>query len=300
MENYTAYCHSKFNGEAVGPLAQCLTEAGQPLEAQALIYTFKKKGESKVWRTLKIDDFDEGSEGRLWAGSQVWVGQGLPEKAKPADWWFDPLEIMFYVRIDRKPLDEFDVVHPGWCALTPCRVWQYRACLQLAQFESDLHPQSMLQVKDLFQDRHQNKKDSDYITDIYTEEALLYSRFWGRVTVSNFGSFAKSLVPEQALSLFSHHLYMLGGYPGREELCSLIDSHLLFERPFDSWPHHFKMLEEFTTLHAIAEWGTHSKGSFQCYIDDRRNGFTYSKELPNKMNYGIFNNEIFNLSPNSK
>ena len=301
IENYTAYCHSKFNGEAVGPLAQSLAESGQPLEAQALIYTFKKNGKSKIWRTLKTDDFNEDSEGRLWAGSQVWVGQTLPEKAKPADWWFDPFEIMFYVRIDRKPLDEFDNVYPGWCALTPCRVWQYRACIELAQFESDLHPQSMLQVKDLFKDRHQDKKDSDYITDIYAEEALLYSRFWGRGSdVVSFGPICRSLIPEQALSLFSHHLLLIGGYPGREELRGLIDSHLLFERPFDSWPHHFKMLEDFTTLHAIGEWEKHSKGAFQCYIRDDFGGLQYSRNLPRKMNYGVFHNEIFNLSPSAE
>ena len=298
--NYISYCQSKFHGKYLSALAQSLAEMGQPLEAQALIYTFKNKGKSKVWRTLKTDDFDEGSEGRLWAGSQVWVGQTLPKKAKPADWWFDPLEIMFYVRIDRKPLDEFDAVYPGWCALTPCRVWQYRTCIELAQFEPDLNSQSMLQVKDLFQDRHQDKKDSDYITDIYAEEALLYSRFWGRDNdVVSFGSICRSLIPEQALSLFSHHLLLIGGYPGREELSGLIDSHLLFERPFDSWPHHFKMLEDFTTLHAIGEWEKHPKGAFQCYIEDQFGGLQYSRNLPRKMNYGTFHNEIFNLSPNS-
>lgn len=208
----------------------------------------------------------------------------------------DPL----IVRIDREPLDEFDNVHPGWCALTPCRVWQYRACIELAQFEPDLHPQSMLQVKGLFKDRHQDKKDSDYITDVYAEEALLYSRFWGRDNdIGYFGPICRSLIPEQVLSLFSHHLLLIGGYPGREELKGLIDSHLLFERPFDSWPHHFKMLEDFTTLHAIGEWEKHPKGSFQCYIEDQFGGLQYSRNLPRKMNYGTFHNEIFNLSPNS-
>lgn len=300
IETFKNYCFSRFSGSKVGALAQELADSKQVLEADALIYTFKKKGKSKVWKTLSASDLTDRPEFQSWAGARVWVGPELPRDAENGDWWFDPLEINFYVYANRQPLNEFDAVFPGWCAITPCRVWQYRACVQMANFEPDTRPQSMLWVKDLFEDRFQHRNNSEYITDIYAEEALMYSRFWGRTTTSNFGNIARSYIPERARSLFAHHLFLLGGHPGREELRRLYDSSLLFERDAETWPYHFKMLENFRKFIDIEEWERHPDGGFQCYIDTRGGKqFTYRKELPLQLNYGWFHNEIFNLNPES-
>jgi len=272
------------------------------LEAQALIATFQHEGKSRVWHTISGKDFSNDRQHfQCWDGTKIWIGSELPEHADNGDWWFDPLEINFYVLANRAPLHEFDAVFPGWVAISPCRVWQYRACLHMADFEPDYHPQSMLWVKDLFSDRHEDKSDGDFITDIYMEEALMYSRFWGRTTTSNLGNIARSYTPERVRSLFAHKLLLLDGYLGHEELRGLYSSSLLFERDGVSWPYHFKMLERFEKVEAIDEWDRSPKGGFQCYIDTRHgNRFSYTKQLPVKLNYGWFHNEIFNLTPDGK
>ncbi len=266
MNSYIQYCQTRFSKPCALELVAELKNTGLVLESECLLAFSQQDTEINKLKQLDITP---------WEGKSIWLSKAPPSCAISGDWWFDPIQICFYARMFREPMDEFDRPVNGWCAVKPVQVWQFRAFLKMVRFRPyGYTPQGLAVPSKLLEDRYQSQKETAFITHVTDYMGVLYSAWYGKGGLSNLHDVTRSFSHGQVRDLFKHRLFLLAGrHYGAEQdsLVTQIDTKEVFELHNDKWSHHFKMLENFTKDKPINKWEVFPNTTFQSYINEKRN-----------------------------
>ena len=133
-ESYLAYLQAPDFRPAAGAVVEPLESGGYDLDAHLMRrFAAVGPGESRI-----------ELPGSPWPGLRVHIGGALPAEVDAGDVWFDVYELAPMILLPRPPPDE-DVPPEvrarigrfvAWMALRPVTIWQFRAFLELASFDS--------------------------------------------------------------------------------------------------------------------------------------------------------------------
>lgn len=111
---------------------------------------------------------------KSWGNRPCTISLDLPENPEPGDLWFDPVELNLAILI---PNPQGVSPHEkSWVSTHPVYVWQYQTFLSLVKIgkKIDLFSAPDDYLKNI---RVQNQENQKYITNIYHDEAIAYSKW---------------------------------------------------------------------------------------------------------------------------
>ncbi|WP_419807516.1 hypothetical protein [Sphingomonas sp.] len=170
-DRFSTYLSSGCDPAAGDALAAALKRAGLGRDARSLA-AFARVGRATV--DLSPDD---------WDGARAYAGLTPPHQAVPGDVWFDTVELAAMVLIPSRFTP--DASRQQWLATRPVAVWQFRVFLALAQTTRDV-TEFRVPADYLTADRFQRAASLDPATDVYQDEALAYSGWFGKVLAGRF------------------------------------------------------------------------------------------------------------------
>jgi hypothetical protein len=165
---YQGYLESTLATEAAKELIVALRQNGLEIESHALeAYCLEGSGvafAAKGWNADRL----------------CTVSLDPPTNAKPGDLWFDPVELNLAILIPNPEGVSHHVT--SWVSTHPVYVWQYRTFQSLVKVGKKIEvfptPDDYLTSR-----RVDSQASTDYVTNIYHDEAIAYSS-WMRKSLS--------------------------------------------------------------------------------------------------------------------
>jgi len=152
-----------------------------------------------------------------WSGRQCFCGPAPRKEAKFGDLWFDTVELSLAVLIPNTPgRSEQAIV---WVSTHPVFVWKFRTFLRLVHRGRARTP---IPFRDdyLSPHRFQDLRSTDYITDVYQDEAVAYVRWFGKFLTSqiDLANAMAYLKPETFSAVFPSEMQLWDGSEDIEEI----------------------------------------------------------------------------------
>jgi hypothetical protein len=181
-----------------------------------------------------LGEFNSFKLSHPWEESICHLSKFPPKEVGHLDIWFDPYEVNFMVRTINPP--GYGSAVAGWVSISPVYYWQYHVFQQLIKYE--IRDDSFLAVNDLLSSRSFGVEQSDYVSDLYHEEATAYAAWHGKWVSSSirFESLMHQLSHDQLHSIFAPRLcYWDASFSGTEDSrgvikCILSDGDRTVER----------------------------------------------------------------------
>jgi hypothetical protein len=167
---FTSYLWSGFTPATTGVMGEALARAGFSDEARAL-QQYAEFGPQSVYVTKMPP----------WTGRQCSCGPTPPEEARFGDLWFDPVELSLAVLVPNTPDSSDQAI--VWISTHPVFAWQFRAFLRLVRRGRARTPLPFPNDY-LCLPRFRGLAATQYVTDLYQDEALAYVRWFGKLLTS--------------------------------------------------------------------------------------------------------------------
>ena len=171
-QTFQKYLDSNLDPEIGKQLCSILPNFGLENEARSL-QLYLESGNEVVGKI----------EGGIWSDRRYFVGPYPPVNCQPGDLWFDVIELTLMVLIphqsDPEMLEPNNNVLPAWVSTHPVYVWQFRAFLNLVKIGSKI-----IQIDSpsdyLLPHRFNSQKATDFVTNLYHDEAIAYATWFGK------------------------------------------------------------------------------------------------------------------------
>ncbi|MBO0800422.1 MAG: hypothetical protein J2P31_16510 [Blastocatellia bacterium] len=177
------------------------------LEKEAAIEMYQVLGrsglhdESKALETyLEASSISPSCLGELdWDQRKCYAGKYPPPKPNLGEVWFDVVELTPMLLIPG--IDEPSVDHACWIAMHPVYRWQFKgflSCMKLGRVITQVPsaPDYLSAV------RFEGEGKSEYITDVYHDEALAYAYWFGKFITDQFElSYARHYLDDDEFSM---------------------------------------------------------------------------------------------------
>ena len=165
---FTTYLVSKRDFASGDKLSRALLATDLLLDEGCALACFLQHGERTVywWK------------GARWSDRDCYVTSQLPVHPRPGDLWLDTVELATAVYLPNSP--GFSPDSAGWTAIRPVQAWQFRTFVALARLGQLRTP--FPYPKDyLMPARFANTEATDFMTDIYHDEAFAYALWFGKM-----------------------------------------------------------------------------------------------------------------------
>ncbi len=165
VDDFTNYLATGRAHGAVAALCASLSANGHVHEANALRWHMCSKSHA-----LTV-------AGEVWGGRECLTGEYPPASANFGSLWFDTIELSFAVFVPNAK--HYSADSTGWLSVSPVRTWQFLAFSRLVKLGPTV-TDFPCAADYLLKERFQNQDCLGFATNMYQDEALAYSTWFGK------------------------------------------------------------------------------------------------------------------------